>query len=373
MDVVYNASTNRHCEPENPVFYATQTGTYYYFGGRMIKNESGWVYPDRLGSIGKFYPYGTERPSATTNGTEKFTGYFRDSETGLDYADQRYEQPGMGRFLTPDRMFGKPADPGSWNKYAYTRGDPINRIDPSGMDDCDPENPEDCYCQIYSSDPHCDPSYCPNGLCRPSVGQQQSATGGPYSIHGNWDYERQLLQDGKVLVASLIQDGNIVSYGTTKCNDDINALLSAVPDAVSASGLAAAVSAMVLTDGLLNSDFTVCQTLVPGAEGYDFYCNQHAGFTIGQLFANNTNTGAWAALPGSEAAGHVFFNPNFANPEPWTDNFAASLLLHEALHNLGGTDPDLLRVLGYNPNGPSSPINERLEADCFNSGPMKGK
>jgi len=29
---------------------------------------------------------------------EKFTGYYRDSETGLDYAQNRYHQPGMGRF-----------------------------------------------------------------------------------------------------------------------------------------------------------------------------------------------------------------------------------------------------------------------------------
>jgi hypothetical protein len=47
-----------------------------------------------LGSIGKFYPYGVERPSATTNGTEKFTGYFRDSESGNDYAVNRYEPRG---------------------------------------------------------------------------------------------------------------------------------------------------------------------------------------------------------------------------------------------------------------------------------------
>jgi RHS repeat-associated protein len=70
----------------------------------MIKSEKGWVYTDRLGSIGKFYPYGVERPSATANGTEKFTGYFRDAETGLDYADQRYESPGTGRFLTRGRI-----------------------------------------------------------------------------------------------------------------------------------------------------------------------------------------------------------------------------------------------------------------------------
>jgi RHS repeat-associated protein len=117
------------------VFYATQAGTYYYFGGRMIKNENGWVYPDRLGSIGKFYPYGTERPSATTNGTEKFTGYFRDAETGNDYADQRYHLPGQGRFMTidPSGSSWNPADPGSWNAYAYVGGDPINATDPDGL------------------------------------------------------------------------------------------------------------------------------------------------------------------------------------------------------------------------------------------------
>ena len=77
----------------------------YYFGGKLVGHYNGGytgTSTDRLGSIGKYYPYGQEKPSATTNGTEKFTGYFRDSETGFDYADQRYHNPGTGRFLTPD-------------------------------------------------------------------------------------------------------------------------------------------------------------------------------------------------------------------------------------------------------------------------------
>ena len=133
-----------------PQFFYTQTGgVNLYFGGKLIKNKNGWVYPDRLGSIGKYYPYGIERPSATTNDTEKFTGYFRDAETGNDYADQRYESPGTGRFLTPDRMSGAPADPGSWNKYAYTQGDPIGRVDPTGTDDCG-DNGEEVAC-VYAT------------------------------------------------------------------------------------------------------------------------------------------------------------------------------------------------------------------------------
>ncbi len=125
--------------PSEPQFYATQTACNYYFGGKLIKNVNGWVYSDRLASIGKFYPYGMERPSATTNGTEKFTGYFRDAETGNDYAVNRYASPGMGRFITPDPYRsnsggpGNPSDPGSWNRYAYTLDDPINYNDPRGM------------------------------------------------------------------------------------------------------------------------------------------------------------------------------------------------------------------------------------------------
>ncbi len=117
-------------------FTASATGSDYYFGSKLLKNPSGWVYPDRLGSIGKFYPYGVERPSATTNGKEKFTGYFRDSETGNDYAMNRYPSPGFGRFITPDPSRGtyaNPASPGSWNLYAYVTGDPINLVDRSGL------------------------------------------------------------------------------------------------------------------------------------------------------------------------------------------------------------------------------------------------
>jgi RHS repeat-associated protein len=87
-----------------------------------------------------YYPYGEERPvTAATETREKFGTYQRDL-TGLDYADQRYYGPGTGRFLTADpyRASGGPRDPGSWNRYAYTRGDPINFNDPYGLMDFGP-------------------------------------------------------------------------------------------------------------------------------------------------------------------------------------------------------------------------------------------
>ncbi len=154
---------------------ATPTGTYYWFGGKLIKNAGGYVAADRLGSIGKFYPYGQEKPSATTNGTEKFTGYLRDSETGLDYADQRYHTPGTGRFMSVDTGNPTPANPGSWNRYTYVTGDPVNHTDHSGLIENDNPDLEDnpggdggiggCFGSAYLPgpvDPSCD-QYGPGG------------------------------------------------------------------------------------------------------------------------------------------------------------------------------------------------------------------
>jgi RHS repeat-associated protein len=112
--------------------------TNTYFGAKLLSNGIGPVVQDSLGSIGKYYPWGQEKPSTTTNGTEKFTGYFRDSETGLDYASNRYHQPGMGRFLSDDPSGDNwdLTNPGSWNTYAYVNGDPINSTDLSGLASC---------------------------------------------------------------------------------------------------------------------------------------------------------------------------------------------------------------------------------------------
>lgn len=41
-------------------------------------------------------------------------------------------QPGSGRFLTADRGVATASSPGSWNRYTYTGGDPVNRVDATG-------------------------------------------------------------------------------------------------------------------------------------------------------------------------------------------------------------------------------------------------
>ena len=125
--------------------YVVALNANLYFGGKLIRLQGQVVAMDRLGSVRalngvatRYYPYGMEY-TTTAQDREKFATYYRDSTTGLDYADQRYYASTMGRFLTADpyRASGGAGDPGSWNRYAYTRNDSVNRIDPRGLNDCD--------------------------------------------------------------------------------------------------------------------------------------------------------------------------------------------------------------------------------------------
>jgi RHS repeat-associated protein len=65
---------------------------------------------------------------------QKFDGYERDNETGLDFAEARYFASIQGRFTSPDDVLNDshPADPQSWNLYACVRNNPLKYIDPTG-------------------------------------------------------------------------------------------------------------------------------------------------------------------------------------------------------------------------------------------------
>lgn len=95
-------------------------------------------------------------------GGPRSSGSFRDSETGLDYAKARYHQPGMGRFMSVDPYMasGGPANPGSWNRYAYVLADPIKHKDPRGREACDVQ--DDDAGGPHSSDDGdcCDADFC---------------------------------------------------------------------------------------------------------------------------------------------------------------------------------------------------------------------
>ncbi|HEV7920345.1 MAG TPA: RHS repeat-associated core domain-containing protein [Thermoanaerobaculia bacterium] len=75
---------------------------------------------------------GLREPSRTEL---KYTGHERDSEDepyGLDYMHARFYDSSLGRFLSIDPVGGSPANPQTWNRYAYARNSPLSFFDPTG-------------------------------------------------------------------------------------------------------------------------------------------------------------------------------------------------------------------------------------------------
>jgi RHS repeat-associated protein len=60
-----------------------------------------------------------------------FTGEYQ--QDSLVYLRARHYAPGMGRFLTRDIWEGDELKPMSYNLWLYTYADPINNLDPSGL------------------------------------------------------------------------------------------------------------------------------------------------------------------------------------------------------------------------------------------------
>lgn len=131
---------------------------YVYGGGKVVAMQATdgqfyWLHQNHLGNSramtdssgnltykGQFDPFGqvlSEWASSGNNNlnSKKFTGYERDTATGLDYAQARMYNSARGRFTKPDPMGLKAADlkhPQSLNRYAYVENDPVNFIDPTG-------------------------------------------------------------------------------------------------------------------------------------------------------------------------------------------------------------------------------------------------
>ncbi|GIU83015.1 MAG: hypothetical protein KatS3mg006_2079 [Pyrinomonadaceae bacterium] len=68
---------------------------------------------------------------------QKFTGYERDIEVDLDFAQARYYNPKHGRFTSVDPMPIEKrhlTDPRNFNRYVYVANNPLKYIDPNGLE-----------------------------------------------------------------------------------------------------------------------------------------------------------------------------------------------------------------------------------------------
>ena len=88
---------------------------------------------DTATRIEHYTPYGEPGDHQYVQGPG-FTGHVTDAATGLTYAQQRYYDPVMGRFLSADPVL--PNDNGgSFNRYWYASDNPYRFTDPDGRDE----------------------------------------------------------------------------------------------------------------------------------------------------------------------------------------------------------------------------------------------
>jgi len=155
-------------------------------GATAVYNSGGLAYyrhPDWLGSSrfastpgrtlyysGAYAPFG-ESYSETPNTDRSFTGQNQDTEAGLyDFLFRGYS-PVQGRWLSPDPAglaAVNPADPQSWNRYAYLGNRPLTSVDPLGLWCWDGVN-------LWASD-------CP----RTMIQERNSGGGGYWAILYTW-------------------------------------------------------------------------------------------------------------------------------------------------------------------------------------------
>ena len=131
---------------------ATTATKYYYFNGQRIAMKKGdvlsYLHGDHLGSTvletgtsgamtadQQYYAYGRQRDTGPVVTDHKFTGQKQDA-TGLLYYGARYYDPEIGQFISPDTLVPDPGNLFDYNRYLYTRGNPMQYTDPTGHQSC---------------------------------------------------------------------------------------------------------------------------------------------------------------------------------------------------------------------------------------------
>jgi len=330
------------------------------------------VVQDRLGSVGKYYPYGEERNAPQLpNDQVKFATYTRDSATGNDYADQRYYSSALGRFMTADassRGFD-PRSPATWNRYTYVLADPINHGDPAGTD-----------CTSYSQ-------FDANGSLVTS--EDWGCTGvpgdyfGPSAVgYGPSDFYS---------VTTVAMSAEIGAAGI-----DLSSLAVTISGRFSASGALSAFSTTAFSDDCkgfiaysLGKDLSAIQTIAAAAQVTD------ASTVITQagaaLFPNNPDYAAaqqaradadsatqnasiaqwFAAMPTIHAATQYNGNTIYYSALYFSQigsGTAMYTMFHESLHLAGYDDQQLRALLGIADSEwkawGSDAITHKLEEKC---------
>ncbi|MFC4064622.1 RHS repeat-associated core domain-containing protein [Actinoplanes subglobosus] len=159
------------------------TGTRYYdFAGTTFASRTTssaitnltWLFNDHQGtqqialnagtqavSLRRQTPYGSERGTNPIWVNKKtFVGGDQDPNGLVNIGARRYD-PLLGRFISVDPLMNL-ADPQHWNGYSYANNDPVNKVDPDGLE------PRPWHDPNYSNTKACDGDFKNSQECNPA-------------------------------------------------------------------------------------------------------------------------------------------------------------------------------------------------------------
>jgi RHS repeat-associated protein len=152
----------RHCLTE-------ELGKLEGNGGSTQFEHQNWLGTERLRtsyngavviSIASL-PWGDgHEPSGDNGDQHDFAQMDRDLEDNTEHAQYRQYSTNLGRWQSPDPYLGSYdfTNPQSFNRYTYALNDPVNFLDPSGLDPVCTTDPETGTVTCTSSYPSCDTS-----------------------------------------------------------------------------------------------------------------------------------------------------------------------------------------------------------------------
>jgi RHS repeat-associated protein len=139
----------------------SMTRGFVYEGGQLLavqqNNQVSWMHEDPVAkskrvtnssgnvvSTVELDPWGGDTNRSSNEGFQprRFTSYDRDGNASDDAMHRRYNR-WFSRFDQPDPYDGSYnlTNPQSFNRYSYVQNDPVNLVDPLGLDPQDPYRP----------------------------------------------------------------------------------------------------------------------------------------------------------------------------------------------------------------------------------------
>lgn len=267
-----------------------------------------------------------------------------------DLADQRYYAVGTGRFNVPDpyRASGGASDPGSWNRYTYVGGDPINTYDPSGLVRVCPRGSHVVYGPGGPTNNWCEPDDLPAQSPRPVLA--------PTSTQIAIDHLRQAQE--------AIMDRDTFS---PECTAGLERL------GIDVESLVSGAASLNFRDGSLTNtlvgDAYADRSLGRAAQAdldkqFAGYLKSHnlEHLTIAAYFDAKPGMDAWTPMGG----GTIFFSTSRLPTGIGARN--QGLLMHETLHAIWGMDDtdvmNLLKIPAADQARGSVAITDWMTSNC---------